>query len=43
MIVLNKENLTDYLKGRLTELDYTKPLNILPSEKVVKKRMETDI
>ena len=28
MIVLNKENLTEYLKGRLTELDYTKPLNI---------------
>lgn len=28
MIVLNKENLTEYLIGRLTELDYTKPLNI---------------
>jgi len=28
MIVLNKENLTEYLKGRLTELDYTKPLYI---------------
>jgi len=28
MIILNKENLTDYLKERMRELDYSKPLQI---------------
>lgn len=28
MLVLNKDNLTEYLKSHLTELDYTKPLSI---------------